>query len=304
MISQSGDKRAALIAALISIPAACLVTMVIHTFVPIPKQNVVTAYAFWESGGVPAYAADDAPAAEPEKPRPPEGEFRKGHGPKGEFCKGHGPKGEFRRGHGPEGEFRKGHGPKGEFCKGHGPKGEFRRGHGPKGALRSCGCAGDRVCKDAFSCEKCPRGELVKKIAALAEQRYELLKKDAGASPRELVRAEADLLLSRAALQRCACRARPFGPAAADLAVRTVAARKIAALDKAALAAKKIRTDAALKSEIAALTLELQLNNMRISANAEWRKALEAYRAKPGADTLKALIAAEENAGPGFLRRR
>ena len=274
MISQSGDKRAALIAALISIPAACLVTMVIHTFVPIPKQNVVTAYAFWESGGVPAYAADDAPAAEPEKPRPPEGEFRKGHGPKG------------------------------EFCKGHGPKGEFRRGHGPKGALRSCGCAGDRVCKDAFSCEKCPRGELVKKIAALAEQRYELLKKDAGASPRELVRAEADLLLSRAALQRCACRARPFGPAAADLAVRTVAARKIAALDKAALAAKKIRTDAALKSEIAALTLELQLNNMRISANAEWRKALEAYRAKPGADTLKALIAAEENAGPGFLRRR
>ena len=34
MISQPGDKRAALIAALISIPAACLIGMLIHYFVP------------------------------------------------------------------------------------------------------------------------------------------------------------------------------------------------------------------------------------------------------------------------------
>jgi len=278
MISQSGDKRAALIAALISIPAACLVTMIVHTFVPIPKQNVVTAYAFWESGGVPDCAPENAPAAEPEKERP-------------------------RKGPGPKGEFRKGPGPKGEFRKGHGPKGAFGRGPGMKGDVRSCGCPADHVCKDAASCEKCPRVELVKKIAALAKQRCESLKKDAGAAPQEVVRAEADCLLSEAALQRCACKARSFGPAAADLAVRLVAAQKIAALDKAALAAGKIKADAALKSEIAALTLELQLGNMRVNANAEWRKALEAYRAKPAPDTLKALIAAEESAAPRFPRR-
>ena len=279
MISQSGDKRAALIAALISIPAACLVTMVVHTFVPIPKQNVVTAYTFWECG-VPACAPEGAPAAGPEKKQP-------------------------RKGPGMKGEFRKGPGMKGGFRKGPGPKGAFGRGPGMKGDIRSCGCPADHVCKDAASCEKCPRGELVKKIAALAKQRCELLKKDAGAPPRELVRAEADCLLSEAALQRCACKARSFGPAAADLAVRLVAAQKIAALDKAALAAGKIKADAALKSEIAALTLELQLGNMRVNANPEWRKALEAYRAKPALDTLKALIAAEESAAPapGFRHR-
>jgi len=299
MISQSGDKRAALIAALISIPAACLVTMVVHTFVPIPKQNVVTAYTFWECG-VPACAPEGAPAAGPEKKQP-----RKGPGMKGEFRKGPGMKGEFRKGPGMKGEFRKGPGMKGGFRKGPGPKGAFGRGPGMKGDIRSCGCPADHVCKDAASCEKCPRGELVKKIAALAKQRCELLKKDAGAPPRELVRAEADCLLSEAALQRCACKARSFGPAAADLAVRLVAAQKIAALDKAALAAGKIKADAALKSEIAALTLELQLGNMRVNANPEWRKALEAYRAKPALDTLKALIAAEESAAPapGFRHR-
>ena len=286
MISQSGDKRAALIAALISIPAACLVTMIVHTFVPVPKQNVVTGYSFWECTGVPTCATGDAPAAEPEKARPHKKEFRKGPGPQGEF----------RKGPGPRGAFHKGPGPKGAFRKGHGPAGGFHKGYGIKGDLCSCGCPADHMCKDAASCKKCPRVELVKKIASLAKQRYELLKKEAGIPQRELIRAEASYLLSEAALQRCVCKARPFGPAAADLAVRAVAAQKIAELDKAALAAKKIKAAAALDSEIAALTLKLQLNNMRINANAEWRKALEAYGKNPSAETLKSLIAAEDAA--------
>ncbi|MBR7104235.1 MAG: hypothetical protein IKC65_04770 [Lentisphaeria bacterium] len=39
MISQPGDNRTALIAALIAIPAACLVTMAIHTFVPVSSST-------------------------------------------------------------------------------------------------------------------------------------------------------------------------------------------------------------------------------------------------------------------------
>ena len=292
MISQPGDKRAALIAALISIPAACLAAMAVHTFVPAPRQNA-TGYSFLECIGIPVCAVDDAPAAGPEKARPHKRGFRKEHGPEGAFHMGHGPKGAFHRGHGPQGAFRKGPGPRGAFPKGPGIKGD----------LRSCGCPADHMCKDASGCEKCPRIDLVKKITSLAKERCELLKKEAGVSPRDIIRAEANYLLSEAALQRSACKARPFGPAAADLAVRAVAARKIAELDKAALAAKKIKPAAAIDSEIAALTLELQLNNLRINANAGWRKALDAYRAQAGADTLKALIAAEESAVPRFPRR-
>ena len=41
MVSQNGDKRMALIAALIAVPTACLVTMMIHTFVPVQKSEPV-----------------------------------------------------------------------------------------------------------------------------------------------------------------------------------------------------------------------------------------------------------------------
>lgn len=41
MVSQDGDKRMALIAALIAIPAACLVAMLIHIFVPVQKAETV-----------------------------------------------------------------------------------------------------------------------------------------------------------------------------------------------------------------------------------------------------------------------
>lgn len=41
MVSQDGDKRMALIAALIAIPAACLVAMIIHIFVPVQKAETV-----------------------------------------------------------------------------------------------------------------------------------------------------------------------------------------------------------------------------------------------------------------------
>ena len=61
MISQPGDKRAALIAALVALPAACLVTMIVHTFVPIPKQNVITGYTLLECVDAPAVAPEEAP---------------------------------------------------------------------------------------------------------------------------------------------------------------------------------------------------------------------------------------------------
>lgn len=259
MISQPGDKRAALIAALVAFPAACLVTMVVHTFVPIPKQNVITGYTLFEC--VDAPAVDPAPEDMPKAP-------------------------------GPEGEFRKGPGPKGAFHKGPGPKGEFRKGPGPRGE-------GAKAPADKVS----PRAELLQKIAGLTKQRLELLRKDPGTAPRELVRAEADCLLIEAAILRGEKRIRAFGPAASDLAVKAVAANKIAELDKAALAAKKVKPDTALKSEIASLTLELQLRSSRIGRDPEWRKAFEAYSKNPSSETLKGLIEVEGAAMPGPRRR-
>ena len=265
MISQPGDKRAALIAALVALPAACLVTMIVHTFVPIPKQNVITGYTFLEC--VDAPSADPAPAPEdmPDGPG-----FRK-----------------------------KGMPPKGEFRKGPGPKGAFHKGPGPKGAFRKPAGAGEKAPADKVS----PRSELQKKIASLTRQRLELLKKDPAAAPRELVRAEADCLLIEAAILRSGKRIRTFGPAVSDLAVKAVAANKIAELDKAALAAKKVKPDTALKSEIAALMLDLQLQNSRIAGNPEWRKAFEAYGKNPSAETLKGLIEVEGAAMPGPRHR-
>ena len=244
MISQPGDKRAALIAALVAFPAACLVTMVVHTFVPIPKQNVITGYSFFE--------CMDAPAVDPVPEDMPRG----------------------------PGIHKKGMPPKGEFRKGPGPKGAFRKPAEDEGAKAPAG-------------KVSPRTELLQKIAALTKQRLELLKKDPGTAPRELIRAEADCLLIEAALLRSEKRIRTFGPAVSDLAVKAVAANKIAELDKAALAAKKVKPDTALKSEIASLMLALQLRNSRITRNPEWQKAFEAYGRNPSAETLKGLIEVE-----------
>ena len=190
------------------------------------------------------------------------------------------PRGEFRKGPGPKGEFRKGPGPRGAFHKGPGPKGEFRRPAGPDGAKAPADGAA-------------PRTELLKKIAGLSKQRLELLKKDPAAAPRELVRVEADCLLTEAAILRSEKRIRTFGPAVSDLAVKAVAANRIAELDKAALAAKKVKPDTALKSEIASLMLELQLRNSRIARDPEWQKAFEAYGKNPSSETLKGLIEVE-----------
>ncbi|MBQ7208071.1 MAG: hypothetical protein IJS01_09780 [Lentisphaeria bacterium] len=264
MISQPGDKRAALIAALVAFPAACLVTMVVHTFVPIPKQNVITGYTFFE--------CIDAPAVDPASEDAPKGP------------------GFHKKGMPPRGEFRKGPGPRGALHKGPGPKGEFRKGPGPRGAFRKpAGGEGPKAPADGAA----PRTELLKKIASLTKQRLELLKKDPGTAPRELIRAEADCLLCEAAILRSGKRIRTFGPAASDLAVRAVAANKIAELDKAALAANKVKPDTALKSEIASLMLALQLQNSRISRNPDWQKAFEAYGKNPSAETLKGLIEVE-----------
>lgn len=81
MISQPGDNRTALIAALIAIPAAAVITMAVHTFVPSGNSS-----------------AQPAPAAVPQETaghhgmRAPRGEFKKG-----EFKKGGFPKGKFNK---------------------------------------------------------------------------------------------------------------------------------------------------------------------------------------------------------------
>ena len=45
MISNPGDNRTALIAALIAIPAAALISMGVHTFVPVEQKPNVTVIA-------------------------------------------------------------------------------------------------------------------------------------------------------------------------------------------------------------------------------------------------------------------
>ena len=85
MISQPGDNRTALIAALIAIPAAAVITMAVHTFVPSGNSSTQTAAAVpQETAGHHAMHA-------------PRGEFKKGKFKKGEFKKGSFNKEDFKK---------------------------------------------------------------------------------------------------------------------------------------------------------------------------------------------------------------
>lgn len=77
MISQPGDNRTALIAALIAIPAAAVITMAVHTFVPSGSTSTQAAAAVapQETAGHHGMPAR-------------RGEFKKGGFPKGDFKKG------------------------------------------------------------------------------------------------------------------------------------------------------------------------------------------------------------------------
>ena len=76
MISNPGDNRTALIAALIAIPAAAIITMAVHTFVPAGEKSSVTTIITPEA---------------PREGRGPARDFRKGprggEAPKGNFSK-------------------------------------------------------------------------------------------------------------------------------------------------------------------------------------------------------------------------
>ena len=80
MISNPGDNRTALIAALIAIPAAAIITMAVHTFVPAGEKSSVTTIITPEA---------------PREGRGPARDFRKG--PRGEAPRGNFNKEDFKK---------------------------------------------------------------------------------------------------------------------------------------------------------------------------------------------------------------
>ena len=91
MISQPGDNRTALIAALIAIPAAAVITMAVHTFVPSGSSSTQTA-AIVVPQETTGHHGMHAPKGEFKK-----GDFKKGGFPKGEFKKGEFKKEDFKK---------------------------------------------------------------------------------------------------------------------------------------------------------------------------------------------------------------
>ena len=168
MISNPGDNRTALIAALIAIPAAVVVSMAVHTFVPGQEKPSLTVIAGAEA---------------------PQGEkmSRSFKGPHGQH--GH---------HAPGKEM-----PGRKFSK--------------------------EDFKKRFMAIRAERVNTLKKVVELSKKRMELLAKQQGACPKAVLEAERDYLLAESAMYRQNARIRFEGASVSELAVKAIAAEKIAA---------------------------------------------------------------------------
>ena len=237
MISNPGDNRTALIAALIAIPAAVVVSMAVHTFVPGQEKPSLTVIAGAEA---------------------PQGEkmSRSFKGPHGQH--GH---------HAPGKEM-----PGRKFSK--------------------------EDFKKRFMAIRAERVNTLKKVVELSKKRMELLAKQQGACPKAVLEAERDYLLAESAMYRQNARIRFEGASVSELAVKAIAAEKIAAACQKKAANKVEAESAALKSQIDALQLKLELSSQRIGHNPQWKAAFEAYKKAQNTANLQAMLDAEREAMP------
>ena len=218
MTSHPGDNRTALIAALIAIPSAALITMAVHTFVPV-QQTASPA-------GLPVHAPE---------------------------------KGDHHS-HGGERTFRR------------------EKPHSKENF------------KKMFLERRKKQTASLQKIVELSKKKCLLLKKN-NASPQEILQAETGYMLAQADLLRHQKKVRFSGtPSVVAQVIKTVSARKMAQLDQIAFKSGKGSETAALKSEIQALQMELQLANNRLNRNPQWQEALKAYQKQQNTATLQNLI--------------
>jgi hypothetical protein len=234
MISNPGDNRTALIAALIAIPAAVVVSMAIHTFVPGQEKPSVTVIA-------------GAEAPQGEKMSRP---FRGAHGH-----------------HAPGKEM-----PGRKFSKE-----EFKK---------------------RFMAIRAERMNTLKKIVELSKKRMELLAKQQGACPKAVIESVRDYLLAESAMHCQNARIRFEGASVSELAVKAVAAENIAAACQKKAANKVDAETAALKSQIEALNLKLELCRQRMVYNPKWKAAFEAFKKAQTVANLQAMLDAEREAMP------
>ena len=224
MVSQNGDKRMALIAALIAVPTACLVTMMIHTFVPVQKSEPVFQTRMSSTHGH--------------------------HGEK---------------------KFRK------------------------KGSMDP---AKKAEMKKKFAAARKARHEQFEAVVKLAEKQLALLKKDPNACPAAIAKAKEELLLAQSKAYCNSIRLFPSNGSTSELAVKSCIAKEIAALNQAGIKTGKVRETSALKSQIKALQLELQLTGNRMFRNPVWQDAYKKFLKTPDAGNLKAMLDAEKEMMP------
>ena len=235
MISNPGDNRTALIAVLIAVPAAALISMAVHTFVPVQQDKP----------SVTVIAGAEAPRE------------KFGKGPQG------------HRGH---------HAPGKEFQKGKFSKEDFKK---------------------RMMAVRTARMEALKQIVDLNKKRVALLEgqKNTGC-PKKLILARRDYLLAESALFRQTARIRLEGVCVSDLAVKVVAAEKIAGLDPKKAPGIKDAEIAALDNQIDALQLKLELSRQRLGYNPQWKAAFEAFKKAQTVANLQAMLEAERGAMP------
>ena len=142
------------------------------------------------------------------------------------------------------------------------------------------------------------RVNTLKKIVELNSKRLELLKKQQDACPKAVIEAERDYLLAESAMHRQNARIRFEGVSVSELAVKAVAAEKIAAACQKKAASKVEAESAALQSQIDALQLKLELSRQRMMHNPQWKAAFEAFKKAPTVANVQALLEAERDAMP------